>query len=103
MDLKKPIDFISSAINITIMRRDECPQWDIYNNILKQLKFAEAVFNGTEKDRARLFDLTIGIIAVKEFEEEDPELARALKDAFLVAIQYAEGLKIQLPRDRSGD
>jgi hypothetical protein len=103
MNSKNPLDFINRAIAITSERRDECPQLSVYTNLLEQLKFAEAVFLGIEENKSRLFDLTIGSIAVKEFEEDDPELARALKDAYSVAIQLAEGLKIQLPGDPSND
>ncbi|WP_239064559.1 immunity protein Tsi6 family protein, partial [Pseudomonas aeruginosa] len=38
-----------------------------------------------------------GGIAGKEFEETDPELARALKDAFYVGIRTGRGLKVDLP------
>ncbi|MCY1465523.1 Tsi6 [compost metagenome] len=61
------------------------------------MKYIKAVFDGTEKDKSKLHRLTIGAIASKEFEENDPELARVLKDAYYVAIQSAHGLKIQLP------
>jgi radical SAM superfamily enzyme YgiQ (UPF0313 family) len=48
-------------------------------------------------DRSRLHQITIGSVAVKEFDETDPELARALKDAHHVAVQTGRGLKIDLP------
>ena len=41
--------------------------------------------------------LTLGSIAVKEFDETDPELSRALKDAYYVGIRTGRGLKVDLP------
>ncbi|WP_416058942.1 immunity protein Tsi6 family protein, partial [Pseudomonas aeruginosa] len=48
-------------------------------------------------DRSALHRLSFGGIAGKEFEETDPELARALKDAFYVGIRTGRGLKVDLP------
>ncbi|WP_423787463.1 immunity protein Tsi6 family protein [Klebsiella pneumoniae] len=48
-------------------------------------------------DRSALHRLTLGSIAVKEFDETDPELSRALKDAYYVGIRTGRGLKVDLP------
>jgi hypothetical protein len=97
MKLSTPLDFVQKAIDLTINRHNACPQLPVYDLLLQQLTYVKAVFEDTEKDKSRLHHLSIGAIASKEFEENDPELARALKDAFYVAIQSARGLKIQLP------
>ncbi|NWC97057.1 immunity protein Tsi6 family protein, partial [Pseudomonas sp. IPO3779] len=88
---------VQKAIELTANRRNACPQFPVYDLLLKQLDYVKAVFDGSETDKSRLHQLSIGAIASKEFEENDPELARALKDAYYVAIQSARGLKIQLP------
>ncbi|MDU8600396.1 immunity protein Tsi6 family protein [Pseudomonas syringae] len=97
MIIKAPIDYIKKAIEVTVDRRDKCPQFPVYDMLLAQLDYLKAVFEGTEKDKSRLHQLSIGAITSKEFEETDPELDRALRDAHYVAIQSARGLKIILP------
>lgn len=97
MKLATPLAYVQKAIELTVNRRNACPQFPVYDLLLKQLDYVKAVFDGSETDKSRLHQLSIGAIASKEFEENDPELARALKDAYYVAIQSARGLKIQLP------
>lgn len=92
-----PLDYVEKAIAVTIDRRNGCPQFPVYDLLLRQLAYVKAVFDGVEKDKSKLHHLSIGAIASKEFEENDPELARALKDAYYVAIQSGRGLKIKLP------
>lgn len=97
MKLKTPLDYVIKAIELTKTRRNACPHFPVYDMLLTQLDYVRTVFEGVEKDKSKLHQLSIGAIASKEFEENDPELARALKDAYYVAIQSARGLKIQLP------
>lgn len=97
MKLATPLAYVQKAIELTVDRRNGCPQFPVYDLLLKQLDYVKAVFEGSGTDKSKLHQLSIGAIASKEFEENDPELARALKDAYYVAIQSARGLKIQLP------
>ncbi len=92
-----PLAYVQKAINLTVLRNKACPSNPLYGMLLNQLDYVKAVFEGHEQDKSKLHQLSIGAIASKEFEENDPELARALKDAYYVAIQSARGLKIQLP------
>ncbi|MFJ3485581.1 immunity protein Tsi6 family protein [Pseudomonas sp. NPDC090202] len=92
-----PLVYVLKAIDLTQERHHRCPQLPVYDLLLQQLQYVKAVFEGVDKDKSRLHQLTIGAIASKEFEENDPELARALKDVFYVAIQAGRGLKIKLP------
>ncbi|MFJ4065652.1 immunity protein Tsi6 family protein [Pseudomonas sp. NPDC089996] len=92
-----PIGCVQKAIDLTLQRNTACPHNPHYGMLLNQLDYIKAVFEGREPDKSKLHQLSMGAIASKEFEENDPELARALKDAYYVAIQSARGLKIQLP------
>ena len=92
-----PLEYVDNAIALAIDRQKRIPGFTVYATIVDQLNYIRAVFDGTEKDKSKLHRLTIGAIASKEFEENAPELARVLKDAYYVAIQSARGLKIQLP------
>jgi hypothetical protein len=91
------IDYIDNAIEITTQRHNDCPAFQTYSSCLIQLEFIKNVLLGIEKDKARLHRLTIGAWAGKEFDGEDPELAKALAIASWIAEQIARGLKIQLP------
>lgn len=92
-----PLGFVERAIADTTSRRNGCPQFTIYELVLAQLRYVKAVFDGSETDKSKLHRISIGAIASKEFQENDPELARVLSDVFYLAIQSARGLKIQPP------
>lgn len=92
-----PVDFIDKAIVATQDRYRKMPGFEVYVSVLNQLNYIKAVLEGREKDKSKLHQLTLGSIAVKEFEESDPDLSRALMDAFYIASQLGRGLKIQLP------
>ena len=91
------LDYIDNAIAITARGYNKCPEYHLYSSSLIQLQFIKNVLLGIEKDKARLHQLTLGAWAGKEFEPNDPELARALGIAFYIGDQIARGLKIQLP------
>lgn len=97
MSITTPLAYVQNAIDLTMQRNEACPYNPLYGMLLKQLDYVKAVFEGHEQDKSKLHQLSIGAIATKEFEENDPELAVALKNAYYVAIQSARGLKIQLP------
>ncbi|UBM23200.1 immunity protein Tsi6 family protein [Pseudomonas sp. p1(2021b)] len=97
MKLTTPLAYVQNAIDLTMQRNEACPSHPLYGVLLNQLDYVKAVFGGHEQDKSKLHQLSIGAIASKEFEEHDPELAVALKNAYYVAIQSARGLKIQLP------
>jgi hypothetical protein len=93
-----PLEYVDKALAITMDRRDSCPQLPVYTSLINQLMYVRSVFDGTERDKSRLHDLTLGIIGAKEFEDTDAELARALMDVYYIAEQSANGLKIILPK-----
>jgi len=92
-----PVDFIDKAVAITHDRHQQTPGLGVYASVLDQLGYIKAVLEGRERDKSKLHQLTLGSIAVKEFEESDPDLSQALVDAFYIASQLGQGLKIQLP------
>lgn len=93
-----PLEYVDKALAITIDRRDGCPQFPVYTSLINQLMYVRSVFDGTEQDKSRLHDLTLGAIGAKEFEDTDAELARVLMDVYYIAEQSANGLKIVLPK-----
>ena len=69
----------------------------MYNSIVQQLIYLRKVITGEEKDKAKLWQLTFGIYATKEFEATDPLFEDRLGNAFYIASQIRRGLKVQLP------
>lgn len=92
-----PLEYIDRALALVAQRALALPGHDVLQHLAQQLQYVRAVLLGRGLDRSRLHQITIGSVAVKEFDETDPELARALKDAHYVAVQTGRGLKIDLP------
>lgn len=92
-----PLEYIDRALALVAQRALALPGHDVFQHLTQQLQYVRAVLLDRGLDRSRLHQITIGSVAVKEFDETDPELARALKDAHHVAVQTGRGLKIDLP------
>lgn len=92
-----PIQYIDHALALVADRLQRFPGFDVLLSAQEQLRYVRAVLLDRSLDRAPLHRLTLGAIAVKEFDETDPPLARALKDAYYVAVRTARGLKVDLP------
>lgn len=88
------LETVNGALDIARARLAEVPSFSLYSSIVAQLEYLAAVVGGVEKDRSRLKEIVIGHYGAREFEESDPEFARALKDAQLIASKMAKGLKV---------
>lgn len=88
------LNTVTNALALAKSRAEEVPSFAIYQSIIDQLEYLDAVLAGRESDRSRLREIVIGHYGAREFEESDPELARALKDAQLVASKMSRGLKV---------
>ncbi|CNH16434.1 immunity protein Tsi6 family protein [Yersinia pekkanenii] len=69
----------------------------MYNSIVQQLIYLHNVITGEKKDKTKLWKLTFGMYATKEFEATDPIFEDRLGDAFYIASQIRKGLKVKLP------
>ncbi|MDX4953510.1 immunity protein Tsi6 family protein [Delftia acidovorans] len=92
-----PLEYIDRALALVAQRALALPGHDVFQHLAQQLQYVRAVLLDRGLDRSRLHQITIGSVAVKEFDETDPELAGALKHAHHVAVQTGRGLKIDLP------
>lgn len=90
----KATETIEKAIEVTEQRRRAAPSFPIFESVETQLVYLRRVLAGEERDRSRLREIILGVYAVKEFEESDPELAALLKEAQLIAANMAKGLKV---------
>lgn len=94
MSLLEPLDH---ALALVRERRQRLPGFAPYGQAEAELIYLRRVVQDPTLDRTPLHQGRLGALAVKEFEETDPELARALKDAHWIAAQLARGVKVQWP------
>ncbi len=87
-------EIIAKALEIARVRLKAAPTFDIYQSIVSQLEYLDALLNGTETNGSKLKKIIVGHYGVREFEESDPELADALTDAQAIASKMAKGLKV---------
>ena len=91
----KAIDVVRSALVLARSRLTEMPSYPIYASCVAQLEYLLSTLDGrVAVDRSNLRTFTIGHYAAREFEESDEELSRALKDAYLIAPNLADGSRI---------
>lgn len=85
---------IKKALKLARERLKVAPNFDIYQSIVSQLEYLEALVDGTETDRSKLNKIIVGHYGVREFEESDPEFADTLTDVQAIASKMARGLKV---------
>lgn len=69
------LEYVNHALLLAKERCARNPQFPIYTSVINQLIYVKAVFEGVEKDKSRLHDLSLGALGAKEFEDTDYELA----------------------------
>jgi hypothetical protein len=94
-DEMQATDIVQNALGLARSRLSESPEYSLYASCVAQLEYLLSTLDGgIPLDRPKLRTFTIGLYAVKEFEETDEALSRALMDAYLIASKLADGLKI---------
>ncbi|WP_431355036.1 immunity protein Tsi6 family protein [Enterovibrio norvegicus] len=85
---------ILSAKQIISERLKIAPDFTIYQSIQAQLDYILSIVNGSSTDRSRLKDINLGIYAVREFEDTDPDLSRSLKEVNFIVYKMTGGSNI---------
>jgi hypothetical protein len=85
--------FVDEALRLCLERKQVYPTVGLFDSIEKQLAYLKAVLSSEETDRSRLSQIIVGVYAVREFDDSDPEFAKALKKAHYIADRMARGLK----------
>ncbi|HCD4843650.1 TPA: type IV secretion protein Rhs, partial [Enterobacter hormaechei] len=75
------------------------PLLQMYDSIVQQLLFLRDLIEGKEKDKAKLWKMTFGMYAVKEFDNCDELFFERLSDAWFIVDQIRRGLKVRLPHE----
>lgn len=91
-----PIEYVNNALLLARERYNAAPAFEIFASIIAQLEYMERVLSGVEKDKSRMKKIILGHYAVREFEESDPEFAKALIQVQAIASKMAKGLKVLL-------
>ena len=83
---------VERALALARVRLREAPDFEIFTSTVVQLEYLLSVLRGDEMDRSRLKDIIVGHFAVREFEENNPDLAEALCAAQAIAFKAAKDL-----------
>ncbi|HHA1371091.1 immunity protein Tsi6 family protein [Enterobacter bugandensis] len=75
------------------------PLLQMYDSIVQQLLFLWDLIEGKEKDKAKLWEMTFGMYAVKEFDNSDELFFERLSDAWFIVDQIRRGLKVRVPHE----
>jgi len=94
--MKQFVDFVDEALKLCLERKEIYPTVGMFDSIEKQLAYLKAVLIGEETDRTRLSKIVVGVYAVREFDDSDPEFANALMKAHYIAVRMAKGLKPEM-------
>jgi Tsi6 len=85
---------VNNALFLVRDRLNSAPTFELFDSIVNQLEYMAKVLSGDEEDKSKMRKVIIGHYAVREFEENDPELANALMAAQAIASKIAKGLKV---------
>ena len=78
--------------------RDHVARWGEHpaiQSIIAQLEYLEAVESDPAKDRSRLGDIIIGVLAAREIEDRDMPLAELLHEVSGEARKMPRGAKVR--------
>jgi len=90
-----PIVTVAAALELARRRLADAPSFAIYSSCVAQLEYlCSALSQKSPVDLAKLRSIMVGHYGAREFEEADPEFARALMDAQAIASKMARGLKL---------
>ncbi|MFU9137175.1 immunity protein Tsi6 family protein [Erwinia tasmaniensis] len=63
---------------------------------LDQLNFVRSILTGVGKDKSKLHTMNLGVLAYKELDPIDPELAINISNLNCISSKISSGLKVIL-------
>lgn len=100
------LDYVEKALSLSQKRYAEVrksnpqsPLLQMYDSTVQQLLFLRDLIEGKEKDKAKLWKMTFGMYAAKEFDNSDELFFERLSDAWFIVDQIRRGLKVRLPHE----
>ncbi|MBL4608439.1 MAG: hypothetical protein JKY01_11515 [Pseudomonadales bacterium] len=88
------LEVLRNAKQIIRSRLKSAPDYTIFQSIDAQLNYMQELLDGKISDRGKLKEINVGLYAIREFEESDPELAKELKSVQYIVDRMKKGLKI---------
>ena len=86
------VETVKKAKNTLDKRLELAPDFPIFKSIEAQLKYLLSILEGVSKDRSRLKEINVGVLAVREFEESALELASDLRSVQYVVYKMTGGI-----------
>lgn len=100
------LDYVEKTLSLSQKRYAEVrksnpqsPLLQMYDSTVQQLLFLRDLIEGKEKDKAKLWKMTFGMYAAKEFDNSDELFFERLSDAWFIVEQIRRGLKVRLPHE----
>lgn len=100
------LDYVEKTLSLSQKRYAEVrksnpqsPLLQMYDSTVQQLLFLRDLIEGKEKDKAKLWKMTFGMYAAKEFDNSDELFFERLSDAGFIVDQIRRGLKVRLPHE----
>lgn len=100
------LDYVEKTLSLSQKRYAEVrksnpqsPLLQMYDSTVQQLLFLRDLIEGREKDKAKLWKMTFGMYAAKEFDNSDELFFERLSDAWFIVDQIRRGLKVRLPHE----
>ena len=100
------LDYVEKTLSLSQKRYAEVrksnpqsPLLQMYDPTVQQLLFLRDLIEGKEKDKAKLWKMTFGMYAAKEFDNSDELFFERLSDAWFIVDQIRRGLKVRLPHE----
>ncbi|MFZ4255258.1 immunity protein Tsi6 family protein [Enterobacter ludwigii] len=100
------LDYVEKTLSLSQKRYAEVrksnpqsPLLQMYDSTVQQLLFLRDLIEGKEKDKAKLWKMTFGMFAAKEFDNSDELFFERLSDAWFIVEQIRRGLKVRLPHE----
>ncbi|EOL9120052.1 immunity protein Tsi6 family protein [Enterobacter ludwigii] len=100
------LDYVEKALSLSQKRYAEVrksnpqsPLLQMYDSAVQQLLFLRDLIEGKEKDKAKLWKMTFGMYAAKEFDNSDELFFERLSDAWFIVDQIRRGLKVRFPHE----
>ena len=92
------LNYVEKALTLAEKRYAEVknlnphsPLLQMYDSIVQQLIFLRDLIEGKEKDKAKLWKMTFGMYAAKEFDNSDELFFERLSDAWFIVDQIRRG------------
>ncbi|AVP02847.1 hypothetical protein AM379_21645 [Enterobacter cloacae complex sp. FDA-CDC-AR_0132] len=100
------LDYVEKALSLSQKRyaevrksNSQSPLLQMYDSAVQQLLFLRDLIEGKEKDKAKLWKMTFGMYAAKEFDNSDELFFERLSDAWFIVDQIRRGLKVRPPHE----